>query len=78
MAETLCITCRFWTQVRVEGPGVPGIAGSPAQGTCKRYAPHPSVGTGHAHVLWPLTAAGEFCGEWQDGGRVRGGKIREN
>ncbi len=69
MADELCVTCRFWTQVRVEGPGVPGIPGSPATGTCKRYAPHPTVGSGHAHVIWPLTAAGEYCGEWT--GKVR-------
>lgn len=65
MAEELCVTCRYWTQVRVEGPGVPGIPGTPAMGTCKRYAPRPTVGTGHAHVIWPLTAAAEFCGEWR-------------
>lgn len=64
MAERLCLTCGYWLQVRVEGPGVPGIPGSPAQGECKRYAPRPSVGTGHRHVLWPLTAAADMCGEW--------------
>jgi hypothetical protein len=64
VADELCITCRYWSKVRVEGPGVPGIPGSPALGTCKRYAPRPSVGTGHAHVIWPLTAAAEYCGEW--------------
>jgi len=64
MAELLCATCRFWTRVRVEGPGVPGIPGTPALGSCKRHAPRPTVGTGHSHVIWPLTAAGEFCGEW--------------
>jgi hypothetical protein len=57
MTDWLCATCRFWGQVRPEGPGVPGIPGVAAQGECKRYAPHPSVGSGHRHVLWPLTAA---------------------
>jgi hypothetical protein len=66
MAERLCLTCAYWFQVRVEGPGVPGIPGSAAQGECKRYAPHPSVGTGHRHVLWPLTGAPDMCGEWEE------------
>lgn len=65
MANQLCLTCAYWFQVRVEGPGVPGIAGSAAQGECKRYAPHPSVGSGHRHVLWPLTSAPDMCGEWE-------------
>lgn len=65
MAERLCLTCAYWFQTRVEGPGVPGIPGSPAMGECKRYAPHPSVGTGHRHVLWPLTGAPDMCGEWE-------------
>ena len=64
MDPEYCSTCRFWSQVRVEGPGVPGIPGTPAQGECKRYAPRPSVGSGHRHVLWPLTAAADYCGEW--------------
>ena len=64
MTDWLCATCRFWGQVRPEGPGVPGIPGVAAQGECKRYAPHPSVGSGHRHVLWPLTAAADYCGEW--------------
>jgi hypothetical protein len=68
MLDHLCLNCRVWTLVKVEGVGVPGIPGSPAQGECKRYAPHPSVGSGHRHVLWPLTAATEFCGEWQSKG----------
>lgn len=63
--DELCIGCRFWGRTRVEGVGVPGIPGAPAQGTCKRHAPRPSVGTGHSHVLWPLTAATDYCGEWQ-------------
>jgi hypothetical protein len=65
MSNQLCLTCAYWFQVRVEGPGVPGIAGSAAQGECKRYAPHPSVGSGHRHVLWPLTSAPDMCGEWE-------------
>lgn len=65
MADRFCMTCSFWTQTKIEGPGVPGIPGSPALGECKRYAPRPSVGTGHRHVLWPLTGPGEFCGEWE-------------
>ncbi|MFN3591409.1 MAG: hypothetical protein ACK4TG_04400 [Thermaurantiacus sp.] len=70
MADQLCVTCRYWTKVRVEGPGVPGIPGTPAMGSCKRHAPRPTVGTGHAHVIWPQTAAGEFCGEWRPQGEV--------
>lgn len=64
MTDQFCTTCRFWTLTRVEGPGVPGIPGTPPQGECKRYAPHPSVGSGHRHVLWPVTAAADYCGEW--------------
>jgi hypothetical protein len=63
MEQQYCLSCRYWVQTRVEGPGVPGIPGAPAQGECKRYAPRPSVGSGHRHVLWPLTAATDFCGQ---------------
>jgi hypothetical protein len=50
--DVICLSCRFWSQVRIEGPGVPNIPGTAAQGECKRY------------VLWPLTAPTDMCGEW--------------
>ena len=65
MANWLCISCSYWTQVAPGGPGVPGIPGPAPTGECKRYAPRPSVGSGHRHVLWPVTAAADFCGEWR-------------
>lgn len=64
MSDKVCMSCAFWRQVRAQGPGVPGIPGPPPQGECRRYAPRPTVGTGHTHVLWPITAAAECCGEW--------------
>ena len=66
MSDRVCISCRYWARTVVEAPGVPGIPGTPAQGECHRYAPRPSVGTGHTHVLWPLTSAADACGEWDD------------
>ncbi|MEL7028625.1 MAG: hypothetical protein AAGL49_05305 [Pseudomonadota bacterium] len=64
MADKFCMNCDYWTRVTLEGPGVPGIPGAPSTGECKRYAPHPTVGSGHQHVLWPVTGANQFCGEW--------------
>lgn len=50
MSERRCATCRFWEDHQ------------PFTGRCHRYPPTPMRGgTGFG----PLTAADDWCGEWQ-------------
>jgi hypothetical protein len=62
-----CATCANWLPHRAPT----GRSGVEA-GECHRYAPHPLVIRGEepggAHVAWPVTRAGDSCGEWFYGG----------
>lgn len=53
MAET-CASCRFWLP--------PEVTADP--GECHYHAPFPA-GDEHQRARWPLTLAGEWCGEQQ-------------
>jgi hypothetical protein len=44
-----CATCRFWLASLTD-----------AIGQCRRHAPVPE---GHSTTRWPLTKAGDGCGE---------------
>ena len=50
----LCCNCRFWL-------------GETENGACRRYAPRPAPpwpgGYAPGYAVWPITTAGEWCGE---------------
>ena len=61
-ANRTCGNCGHW----LEHTGTEGL-----QGECHRYAPRPEgvVENGPSlSLVWPVTVANEFCGEWEKRG----------
>lgn len=62
-----CSTCANWAPLQA----MPA-RGGPRSGECRRHAPRPLVlpaaGPAEGRVVWPITLAGECCGEWFFGG----------
>ena len=69
--ERRCADCANWFPRKTETKAK-SIGAVDETGECHRYAPRPLVVESRvaesALVLWPVTQAGDTCGEWYFGG----------
>ena len=62
-----CRTCRFWAAIYDWDVKNVDPREKANKGTCRRYAPRGEISAtvSHNYLVWPETAAHDWCGDWQ-------------